>query len=166
MDHRSHFTLLADYNLWANRRLVDGLSTLSDADWHADHGLFFESIHGTLNHIVVVEQLWPARLAGKPWTGKSLNDIQDPTRAGLIAKLYAQNALTKAAMHALPDTLPARLQYTSTEGKKMDVPLAPVLAHLFNHGTHHRGQITAAAERLGLTVQELDIPYFLADMKL
>lgn len=166
MDHRAHFSMLADYNLWASRRLVDGLAKLSDADWHADLGLFFKSIHGTFNHIIVVEQLWPARLVGKRWTGKSLNDLQDPTRAGLIAKLYAQHAETKKAMQALPDPLPARLAYTTTEGKPMDVPLAPVLAHIFNHGTHHRGQITTAAERLGVTVQELDIPYFLADAKL
>jgi len=166
MDHRAHFTLLADYGLWADRRLVDGLAGLSDADWHADQGLFFKSIHLTLNHILVVEQLWLGRLKGERWTGKSLNDEQDPSRAGLVAKLYAQGALTRGAMQALPDPLPPRIEYLTTEGKPMDVPLAPVLAHLFNHGTHHRGQITAAAERLGVTVQELDIPYFLADTKL
>lgn len=69
-------------------------------------------------------------------------------------------------MLALPEPLPSRIQYQTTDGHPMDVPLAPVLAHIFNHATHHRGQITAAAERLGLTVQELDIPYFLADAKL
>jgi uncharacterized damage-inducible protein DinB len=166
VDHRAHFTMLADYSQWADRRLVDGLEPLSDSDWHADQGLFFNSIHLTLNHILVVEQLWLGRLKGERWEGKSLNDPQDPGRAGLVAKLYAQGALTRAAMQALPDPLPARIQYQTTDGKPMDVPLAPVLAHLFNHGTHHRGQITAAAERLGVTVQELDIPYFLADQKL
>ena len=166
MDHRAHFTMLAEYSLWADRRLVDGLASLSDAGWHGDQGLFFKSIHGTFNHILVVEQLWLGRLKGERWQGKSLNDAQDPSRAGLVAKLYAQCALTRAAMQALPDPLPPRIQSQTTEGTPMDVPLAPVLAHLFNHGTHHRGQITTAAERLGVTVQELDIPYFLADAKL
>lgn len=166
MDARSHFSLLADYSLWADRRLIGGLAPLSDGDWHADQGLFFKSIHMTFNHILVVEQLWLGRLKGERWQGKSLNDEQDATRAGLVAKLYAHCALTRAAMQALPDPLPSRIQYQTTDGKPMDVPLAPVLAHLFNHGTHHRGQITAAAERLGVSIQELDIPYFLADQKL
>jgi uncharacterized damage-inducible protein DinB len=166
MDHRAHFALLADYGLWANRRLIAGLAPLDDAAWHADQGLFFKSIHLTLNHNLVVEQLWVGRLVGEAWRGGGLDAVQDPTRAGLIAKLLAQGERVKAAMQALPDPLPARIQYQTTEGKPMDVPLAPVLAHIFNHGTHHRGQVTAAAQRLGLTVQELDIPYFLADADL
>jgi len=166
MDHRAHFTLLADYGLWANRRLIVGLEPLSDADWHADQGLFFKSIHLTLNHDLVVEQLWLGRLAGEPWRGGSLAEPRDATRAGLIDQLLAQGAKVRAAMQALPDPLPARIQYLTTDGAPMDVPFAPVLAHVFNHGTHHRGQVTAAAQRLGLTVQELDIPYFLADAKL
>lgn len=165
MDHRAHFTLLADYSLWADRRLVAGLAPLSDADWHADLGLFFKSIHRTLNHNLVVEQLWTARLQGQAWRGGSLDEVQDPTRAGLVAALLAEGERVKAAMQSLPDPLPARIQYRTTDGEPMDVPLAPVLAHIFNHGTHHRGQITAAAQRLGLTVQELDIPYYLSDVE-
>ena len=60
--------------------------------------------------------------------------------------------------------LPERVRYQRIDGAPMDMPLAPILAHLFNHATHHRGQVTAAAHRLGLRVQELDIPYFLHDV--
>ena len=166
MDHREHFAMLAAYNEWANRRLVDGLASLSDSDWHADHGLFFKSVHMTFNHNLVVEMLWLGRLKGQPWKGKGLDDPQDATRAGLVDKLYAQNKTTIALMRGLPDPLPARIQYVTTDGKPMDMPLAPVLAHLFNHATHHRCQVTAAAHRMGAMVQELDIPYFLHDRKL
>ena len=163
MDPRAYFALLADYNAWANRRLIAGLAPLDDAGWHADQGLFFKSIHATFNHNLLVEMLWLGRLAGRPWQGGGLDTVLDPSREGLLAKLAARNAETRAAMAALPDPLPARIRYETIEGKPMDVPLAPVLAHVFNHATHHRGQITAAAHRLGLRVQELDIPYFLHD---
>jgi uncharacterized damage-inducible protein DinB len=166
MDHRAHFSMLADYGLWANRRLIDGLAPLSDADWHADVGLFFKSIHLTLNHNLLVERLWTGRLSGEAWKGGGLDAVLDPSRAGLIDKLYAEGEKVKAAMRALPDPLPERIKYSTIDGKPMDVPLPPVLAHIFNHGTHHRGQVTAAAQRLGLTVQELDIPYYLADARL
>jgi uncharacterized damage-inducible protein DinB len=166
VDHREHFALLARYDGWANRRLFEGLAPLDDAGWHADRGLFFKSIHRTLDHNLLVMRLWTGRLRGEPWRGKGLDELQEPTRAGLQQALLAEAERIAGQMVALPDPLPARIQYATIDGKPMDMPLAPVLAHLFNHATHHRGQVTAAAHRLGLRVQELDIPYFLADAKL
>ena len=42
-----------------------------------------------------------------------------------------------------------------------DVYKRQTLAHVFNHGTHHRGQITAALTALGQPCPELDLVYFL-----
>jgi uncharacterized damage-inducible protein DinB len=166
MDHRAHFALLARYDRWANQRLFDGLAPLDDAAWHADQGLFFGSIHRTFDHNLLVMRLWTGRLRGQAWRGKGLDEVQEPDRAGLLAALLAEGERLEAQMHALPDPLPARLGYQRIDGQPMDMPLAPLLAHLFNHATHHRGQITAAAHRLGLRVQELDLPYFLHDVGL
>src|SRR5260370_33783463 len=52
------FEMLADYNAWANERLYDAAARLPDADYRADRGVFFGSLHGTLNHILIGDRIW------------------------------------------------------------------------------------------------------------
>ena len=64
MDARAHFLQLARYNVWATRRMVEALAEVSESDYRKDLGLFFKSIHGTLNHLLVGEHmLWQRRFA-------------------------------------------------------------------------------------------------------
>ena len=53
----SRYRMLAEYNRWANRRLYDAAARLSDAEYRADRGAFFKSVHGTLNHLVVADSV-------------------------------------------------------------------------------------------------------------
>ena len=62
---RDYFTTLAGHNRWANRRLFGACAALSDADYRADRGAFFGSLHATLNHILVADRLWMGRLSGE-----------------------------------------------------------------------------------------------------
>ena len=57
--------LMAHFNAWANARLYGAVAGLSDADYRRERGLFFGSIHGTLNHLLVVDRLWCGRLEGQ-----------------------------------------------------------------------------------------------------
>jgi uncharacterized damage-inducible protein DinB len=59
------FKMLAGYNAWANKRLYDAVATLSDEDYRADHGAFFGSVHGTLNHLLTGDYIWMHRLTGE-----------------------------------------------------------------------------------------------------
>ena len=60
----AHFDLLARYNVWATDRLLAAVQPLSDDDYRRDMGLFFKSIHGTLNHLLVGEhRLWFVRFS-------------------------------------------------------------------------------------------------------
>ncbi|HJV61205.1 MAG TPA: DinB family protein, partial [Albitalea sp.] len=49
------------------------------------------------------------------------------------------------------------LDYSTTKGVPTSLPFAPTLGHVFNHGTHHRGQITAALTALGHDGPVLDL---------
>ncbi len=61
----SPFPMLAAYNAWANRRLYDAAAALPDADYRADRGAFFKSVHGTLNHLLVADRIWMRRFTGE-----------------------------------------------------------------------------------------------------
>ena len=62
---KDHYTSFAGYNAWANRRLYDAAAQLSDAEYRADKGAFFKSMHGTLNHLLTTDRIWMKRFTGE-----------------------------------------------------------------------------------------------------
>jgi uncharacterized damage-inducible protein DinB len=165
MDARSHFLTLARYNLWATERLVAGhVDALPDEVYRRDCGLFFRSIHGTLNHLLVAgDRVWYPRFAeGHSPKDVQLSDVVEEDRvrlkAGLIESAHRWSALVEGFAPARYD---GELDYTTMRGTRAVLPFAATLAHVFNHATHHRGQITAALSALGDRGPELDMVYML-----
>ena len=71
----SRYRMFAGYNVWCNERLYAAAATLSEADYHADRGAFFKSMHGTLNHLLVGDRIWMRRFTGVGALPKSLDAI-------------------------------------------------------------------------------------------
>lgn len=163
MDARAHFLTLARYNVWATQRLLGEVQALTDAQYYADVGLFFKSVHGTLNHLLVGEHhLWRKRFAEGLSPKVALDAEVDPHRMQVGA------ALLDGARQWLPliegwdaDRFEGRLSYTNMSGQRQNLPFAATLAHVFNHGTHHRGQVTASLTTMGRSCPELDLVYML-----
>ena len=155
--------MMAQYNRWANARLYDAASKLPDEHYRKDIGLFFKSVHGTLNHLLVGEhRLWFARFAEGVSPKLRLDEEIEPDRAKL------KQALLDGARRWEPflDTLDSNrfagpIDYVSTKGVAQSLPFSATLAHVFNHGTHHRGQITAAITAMGHPCPELDLVWML-----
>lgn len=163
MDAASHFTTLARYNVWATARLLNAVAGLPEQDYRRDAGLFFKSIHGTLNHLLVGEhELWFVRFATGESPRLALDAELEEGRARLDARLRDGAARWEPLIASWPaERWSATLDYTTMRGAPASLPFAHTLAHVFNHGTHHRGQITAALTSLGQPCPELDLVYFL-----
>jgi uncharacterized damage-inducible protein DinB len=165
MNARQHFAMLARYDLWATRRLLEHVDALPEADYRRDAGLFFRSVHGTLNHLLVAEhELWRRRFAEGVSPRLKLNDEIEPDRARLRERLIDGAAAWQPLIASWPEDRfdeASILAYTSTQGVAMQLPFAATLAHVFNHGTHHRGQITAALTAMGHPCPELDLVWML-----
>ncbi|MBL8312200.1 MAG: DinB family protein [Rubrivivax sp.] len=160
---REHLQTLARYNLWATQRLQAHVDALPEADYRRDLGLFFRSIHGTLNHLLVGEHLlWFARFAQGGSDVTALDTEVEPDRA-LLAERLREGALAWMPLIEVwpEDRLLGTLAYTRTNGQAVVLPFAATLAHVFNHGTHHRGQISAALSALGRPCPELDLVFML-----
>ena len=72
---KTRYTMFAAYNAWANERLYDAAAQLSDADYRADRGAFFKSVHGTLNHLLIGDRIWMRRFTGtEPCAGPARRD--------------------------------------------------------------------------------------------
>lgn len=61
---QARYVTFAGYNRWANEQLRETAARLSDADYRADRGAFFQSLHGTLNHLLVGDRIWMRRFTG------------------------------------------------------------------------------------------------------
>ena len=161
---KDHFLTLARYNIWVTRKLLEEhVAPLPDDLYRHDAGLFFKSIHGTLNHLLVGEHLlWFRRFAEGVSPSVALNAQADPDPA-LHPRHLRQGAQRCPAWIAqLPEPrLEGTLDYTTMRGTRASLPFAATLAHVFNHGTHHRGQISAALTALGRPCPELDLVYLL-----
>ena len=164
MQQREYFETLGRYHIWADRRLLDSLTPLDDRDYHADQGLFFRSIHRTLNHLLLVDLLWHGRLTGTPFAVSGLDQELVRERGRLAEELLRQAAVLHDLVAGLDEARFSRVNaYVDTEVKLREFPLALQLAHAFNHATHHRGQVTAVITRLGHACPVLDLPIFLAE---
>jgi uncharacterized damage-inducible protein DinB len=163
MNATEHFSILARYNVWATQRLLDAVSLLDDAAYRKDVGLFFKSIHGTLNHLLVGEHLvWYPRFAKGNSPKLALDMEAEPVRERLAQALKGGAANWQPLIESwLAERFDGKLSYTTMRGQNVSLPFAATLAHVFNHGTHHRGQITAALTVLGQPCPELDLVYML-----
>lgn len=165
MNPHKYFATLARYNVWATRRLFDAMGPLSDEDYRRDMGLFFKSMHGTLNHLLVGEHmLWYRRFAEGLSPKLALDEEIEPVRERLAQALRGGAANWLPLIESWPvEKFEGLLSYTTMRGQPAHLPFAATLAHVFNHGTHHRGQITAALTALGQKCPELDLVYMLQE---
>lgn len=160
-----HFSTLARYNLWATQRLLAAVAALPEEAYRRDQGLFFKSIHGTLNHLLVGEHhLWFLRFSEGSSPSIALNSELEPDRQRLSERLLEGAARWEPLIMSWPaERFEGDLSYTTMRGQPATLPFSATLAHVFNHGTHHRGQITVALTALGVASPELDLVYMLQE---
>jgi uncharacterized damage-inducible protein DinB len=141
----TRYRMFAGYNAWCNERLYDAAATVDNADYRADRGAFFKSLHGTLNHLLVGDRIWMQRFTGQGEVPKSLDAILYDDFAELRAARRAEDAKISRYIESLKDAdLAGSIRYrTFVRPETIEQPLAPALDHFFNHQTHHRGQAHA-----------------------
>jgi uncharacterized damage-inducible protein DinB len=141
----ARYAMFAGYNGWCNERLYDAAAQLSEADYRADRGAFFRSLHGTLNHLLVGDRIWMQRFTGQGELPDGLGAILYDDFADLRAARHAEDLRIKRYIAGLNDAnLAGTIRYrTFVNPATIEQPLAPALDHFFNHQTHHRGQAHA-----------------------
>ena len=158
------FRMLARYNAWANRLVYDAVAALPEPEVRkARDCAFFTSIHGTLNHLLVVDRLWLARIEDEPHGIESLDQILHEDFAALRADREAEDAHMSRVVDGLDESaLTREVPYRLVSGPgEESSPVHIILITLFNHQTHHRGQVHAMLKEAGAEPPPLDIIDFL-----
>lgn len=139
---RQHFQMLSRYNTLANYRLYEVCTQLSDAERKQIRPAFFKSIHGTLNHIMVGDRIWMTRFEGGNIASTGLNAILYENFEALWEARVEEDQRIETFISNLEDEfLNGTIEYRNNQGNIHVDPVPLLLAHFFNHQTHHRGQI-------------------------
>ncbi|MDI6026378.1 DinB family protein [Corticibacterium sp. UT-5YL-CI-8] len=159
---KTHFRMFAAYNQWANARIFDAASELSVEEYERDVGAFFKSAMGTLNHLLAADRIWLKRFTGEGDAPAALDTIIHRDFAKLYAARQAEDKRLLEWIEGFTDkTLSGRFTYlTVTDMRTVSQRLAPALAHLFNHQTHHRGQVHTILTIHGKPSLNLDLISF------
>ena len=166
-----NYRFLARYNSWMNRRLYAACNTLTDAQRKADQGAFFKSVQHTLTHLVLADKIWLARFArqGVEFAALRPELLTMPQGSDYTSDLHpdwteltqTRDALDAAIEQWLADTSPefltSTMRYANTKGVQRAHPAWQALTHLFNHQTHHRGQVTTLLTQAGVDVGVTDL---------
>lgn len=158
---KDQLALMARYHAWATKRLLASIDAMPEDAYRRPCGLFFRSVHGTLNHLLLTDsEIWYPRFAGAQTGGFALDAEIESDRVKLSSRLLAATARWPEHLDRLSDAaLADDLRFTMTTGQARTLPMPAALLHVFNHATHHRGQITAAISMLGFECQPLDLAY-------
>ena len=153
---------MARYNQWINTKVYDLCAGLDDADRRRPSGAFFGSIHGTLNHLLWGDRAWMNRLSDNTY------DLPQPIGT-VVCDDFANLATARRAMDAdiiawaeqLTDAVLAE-PFTWVSGldqRERTQPTWYLVNHMFNHQTHHRGQLTTLLSQRGLDYGSTDLPF-------
>jgi len=153
--------LLARYNRWMNERLYAICAGLGDEERKRDRGAFFGSVHGTLNHLIWGDRMWLGRFTGEPCTvpafGVAMFEGWDELARG---RERTDTDMLDWAGGVTPEWLAGKLVYTSrVDGRTRELSHAVAAVHLFNHGIHHRGQLTTLLMQSGHDPGVTDLPW-------
>lgn len=153
---------MARYNAWQNQWMYAAADGLSEDDRRRDRGAFWGSIHGTLCHLYWGDLVWIARFDGGegPQHGlkESMAAYDWPMLMGARPMLDARMA---AWAWSLDDAgLSGDLTwYSGSVDREMTMPKAVCVMQLFNHQTHHRGQVHAMLTASGIRTHDTDLPF-------
>lgn len=149
---------MARYNAWMNTKMYRICAELSDEERKADRGAFFRSIHGTLDHLLAVDVMLLAHYTeGKPTflpTGELCQSFDElrRRRGEEDAKLLEWSRSLSDEWLEVPSSYTDHVTDLSHV-----VPRGFWIVHLFNHQTHHRGQITTLLTQLGQDIGSTDL---------
>lgn len=166
MSNHSH--LLYEYHVWANDRLFSHLEQLPEEAFHAEVKSVFPSVSQTLGHMYLFEQLYMYVLTEVPneeifpkipgWTEEAQGKALDEMRR-LFAGVTEQ---FRDLLRRTPDPDKAMTIEHPNYGR-LQTHFSDILRHVVNHGTYHRGNITAMLRQLGYPGVPTDYLFYLLE---
>ena len=156
-----YVTEMAAYSRWQNDTVYRICDEIGHQERVRDRGLFFGSIHHTLDHICLINQSILTFLNGTMPARNPLDRVTWPDWETLKATRLAQDEMLTAGTRDWTEAWLAE-EITMRSPRVDDPPTFPrwvMVVQLFNHQTHHRSQVTGALHTMGIDYGATDIPW-------
>lgn len=174
MGTAAQFRMLARYNLWANTRVVEACRTLTEDAYFRDRRAFFGSIHGTLNHLLLVEKLTVDHIIaferkerlhrGRDHVITALDQILHDRLLPLAEDLSAEDRVLVEFMANYQDAdLDRTFTWVGLSGAQRRLFMPHAFENVFLHQTHHRGQVHNMLSQSGIDPPSLDLYVFVEE---
>lgn len=152
---------MATYTRWQNDNIYTICEEIGPEERKRDRGMFFSSVHNTLDHICVVNRSILTFLDGTLPERNPPGFAVWPDWEDLKAtRLEQDNLLSQGAREWTEDWLAGKTIKRDPKGKDLpEVPRWVMVVQLFNHQTHHRSQVTSALHSMGIEYGTTDIPW-------
>lgn len=167
MIQKEYVLHMARYNAWQNSQLRGIVRDMDETELMAERGAFFGSLFATINHILFADSLWMSRWCSdvpnpvggvdhKSFT-KTLGDW-DAARFRMDGRIriWAQTLFNI-------DLVGTEEWYSNDQERTMCQAKALCVAHMFNHQTHHRGQVSQMLSHMGISPPVSDIVFMPED---
>jgi uncharacterized damage-inducible protein DinB len=148
---KNYFELMAQYNQWMDSKIYEVYLGIPDELRKKHMGVFFKSIHSTLNHIYYDDLAWLERLRENTFTPRQIdvdlyedfNELKEAQEKMDSDIIYWVNSLTSEKLNQTFDYV------SNVNNFSRKLPIWVLATHMFNHQTHHRGQVTTLMKQLG-----------------
>jgi uncharacterized damage-inducible protein DinB len=155
---KDHIVAMARNNAWANHRLLSACEALSDEEYAALRTSFFPSLRATFNHNLLVDTYYIDAIEQQD----ALRTYRDPEPDYANAKLLrpvqtaSDKRLIKFCERQTDKTLNAEIILPRPDRSPPPCTIQAILAHLFQHQIHHRGQAHAMLAGTKVKPPQLD----------
>lgn len=137
----------ANYNIWANNRLISDLQQQDETLMTQSLAGSFPTIYATLLHIWFAEVGWLARMTGKGWETSKVDNFK-----GTANELFlAWQATSEEFRNFVQSADLEQGTAFSHKGVDYSIPAREVIQTVFNHGSYHRGQVVMMMRQLGVS---------------
>lgn len=163
MPNNQYAISMANYNSWQNDVLVKAASLLSIQELQKDRGAFFGSIQNTFSHILWGDQIWLSRFSGATAPKGGIPEsaqLYSDWNAFIEKRARFDQTIINWANTVDSNWFNGDLSWFSgAVNREVIKPKSLLVMHLFNHQTHHRGQIHAMLTAAGAKTDDTDMPF-------
>ena len=160
----AQYQAFAQYNQIMNEKLYAICMDIPDSERKLDRNAFFKSIHRTLDHLILGDRAWMNRLAAKNYNLVAIgDDLFDDFDEMHKARIELDTDISHWTESLTDEGLNTEMTWTaSLDGVERTQPTWLLVSQIFNHQTHHRGQLSTLLSQAGYDLGITDLPRLVA----